>query len=99
LQLFSPRSFRHLLGAAGFTNITVAPILNRYPVHYWARLFPFPNTVKGGILRWLKASFLGRLLVPLPAGNLAAVGFKPHSATAVSHKVERHLQARAGSVV
>jgi SAM-dependent methyltransferase len=77
LQLFSPRSFRHLLGAAGLTNISVGPILNRYPVHYWARLFPFPKRVKPGILRGLKGSCLGRLLVPLPAGNLAAVGYKP----------------------
>jgi SAM-dependent methyltransferase len=77
LQLFSTRSFRHLLRTAGFTGITVEPILNRYPLHYWARLFPFPKAAKAGILRRLKASFLGRFLIPLPAGNLAAVGYKP----------------------
>src|SRR5205085_3293114 len=37
LQLFSPRSFHYLLKAAGFAAITVEPILNRYPLHYWAR--------------------------------------------------------------
>ena len=79
LQLFSPRSFHSLLGAAGFADVTVEPILNRYPLHYWARLFPFPKTWKPGILRGLKSSFLGRLMVPLPAGNLAAVGYKPHA--------------------
>jgi SAM-dependent methyltransferase len=83
LQLFSPRSFRHLLRASGFTGITVEPIWNRYPLHYWARLFPFPKALKASILRRLKASCLGRFLIPLPAGNLAAVGYKPHTALAV----------------
>jgi SAM-dependent methyltransferase len=79
LQLFSPRSFHHLLGLAGFTDIKVEPIWNRYPLHYWARLFPLPKARKAGILRRLKASALGHLLIPLPAGNLAAVGYKPHT--------------------
>jgi SAM-dependent methyltransferase len=82
LQLFSPASFRHLLGAAGFTGITVEPIFNCYPLHYWARLFPFPKSLKPGILRGLKSSFLGRVMIPLPAGNLAAVGYKPHKPAA-----------------
>lgn len=77
LQLFSPRSFQYLLGAAGFTGITVEPILNRYPLHYWARLFPFPTKLKGWMLPRLKSSAAGRLMLPLPAGNLAAVGYKP----------------------
>jgi SAM-dependent methyltransferase len=77
LQLFSPASFRNLLGAAGFASVTVEPIFNRYPLHYWARLFPFPKRVKPSILRGLKASLAGRVMIPLPAGNLAAVGYKP----------------------
>jgi SAM-dependent methyltransferase len=77
LQLFSKRSFRRLLSTAGFTGISVEPILNRYPVHYWARLFPFPRAIKPNILRVLKSSLPGRVVIPLPAGNLAAVGYKP----------------------
>lgn len=95
LQLFSPRSFCHLLGAAGFTGITVEPIFNRYPLHYWARLFPFPKAVKAGILRGLKACFLGRLLIPLPAGNLAAVGYKPVGTTTTRNGEQGDSSTRA----
>ncbi len=77
LQLFSPRSFQRLLAEAGFEGITVKPIMNRYPMHYWARLFPFPNGLKKRFLQRLQRSFVGRTMIPLPAGNLSAIGFKP----------------------
>jgi SAM-dependent methyltransferase len=95
LQLFSPRSFHRLLGAAGFTDVTVEPILNCYPLHYWARLFPFPRALKPGILRGLKSSFLGRLLIPLPAGNLAAVGFKPPIAAGTAESYSKSFAGTA----
>lgn len=77
LQLFSPASLRRMLDEAGFAGVRVAPILNRYPVRYWARLFPFPQGIKGWLERRLRHSRLGRLTVPLPAGNLAALARKP----------------------
>ncbi|MGO8902722.1 MAG: class I SAM-dependent methyltransferase [Isosphaeraceae bacterium] len=76
LQLFSPRSMAGLLRMAGFPRIEVGPILNRYPVRYWARLFPFPSAVKRQVLRLLRSSKAGGAPIPLPAGNLAAVAFK-----------------------
>ena len=76
LQLFSPRSMRSLLSAAGFTRIETFPLLNRYSLAYWAKLFPFPMKVKQPLLEMLERSPLGRWVMPLPAGNLAAVAFK-----------------------
>ena len=76
LQLFSPRSFRRLLEAAGFGRIEVKPVLNRYPLRYWARLFPFPGGVKPRVLSTLQTSPLGGWVVPLPAGNIAAVAYR-----------------------
>jgi SAM-dependent methyltransferase len=57
LQLFSPKSVRALLERAGLSGVAVRPIVNSYPLSYWARLLP--------------------LAVPLPVGNLLAVGFRP----------------------
>ena len=76
MQLFSPRSAGKLLEAAGFADIEVRTVFNRYPVRYWAQLFPFPKGIKPRLLGLLKTTPLGRLLVPLAAGNMAAIAYK-----------------------
>jgi SAM-dependent methyltransferase len=76
LQLFSPSSFRSLLKAAGFGDIGVRTVYNRYPIRYWAQLFPFPKGMKPGLMNLLQKYRLGRVMVPLPAGNLAAIAYK-----------------------
>lgn len=77
LQLFSPKSARSLLERCGFTDIAVHPIINRYPLHYWLKLFPLPNQVKTYLLALLQNYPLGRLPIPFPVGNLAIIGYKP----------------------
>lgn len=76
LQLFSARSVRCLLERSGFTDIEVLPIANRYPLHYWAKLFPFPAALKPALLGRLGSSRLGRREISLRAGNLAAIAYK-----------------------
>ncbi len=76
LQLFSRKSMRRLLTTAGFTRIRVVPILNCYPLSYWLRLLPIPRRLKQQVLPALLGTRLGQLALPLPAGNLAALGFK-----------------------
>ena len=76
LQLFSPESFRRLLTTAGLTSASVFPFWNRYPVSYWTRMFPFPPGLKRVLLKSLSATRIGRVTLPLPAGNLVAIGFK-----------------------
>jgi SAM-dependent methyltransferase len=77
LQLFSPRSLKSLLEVAGFQNVRVSTVVNRYPLSYWGRLFPLPGGVKSALLGALEKTGLGKLRLSLPAGNIAAVGFKP----------------------
>lgn len=76
LQLFSPSSVRHLLRAAGFGAIQVRTVYNRYPIRYWTQLFPFPRVIKPRLLAFLEKNRVGRAVVPLPAGNLAAIAYK-----------------------
>jgi SAM-dependent methyltransferase len=75
LQLFSPRSLRQLLGEAGFTNVSVRPVFNSYPVRYWARLAPIPTGLKAKTQEALGGR-LGALRVMLPAGNVAGWGYR-----------------------
>ncbi len=51
LQLFSPRSVRVLLERAGFRDVEVRPVVNRYPTGYWAKLLPAPARIKDSLAR------------------------------------------------
>jgi SAM-dependent methyltransferase len=75
LQLFSPRSLRQLLGESGFTDVSVRPVFNTYPVRYWARLAPIPARLKAKTQEALGGR-LGALPLMLPAGNVAAWGYR-----------------------
>jgi SAM-dependent methyltransferase len=76
LQLFSAASARALLERAGFDGIEVRAISNRYPLHYWLRLFPWPPSWKERLVSWSKAAGFGSWTFALPAGNIAAIGYK-----------------------
>jgi SAM-dependent methyltransferase len=77
LQLFSPKSARTLLERAGYRDVEVAPLYNRYPLQYWMKLLPFPGGLKGKLLQAVNGSSLGGMLISLPAGNLVCVGYAP----------------------
>lgn len=76
LQLFSPGSIRRLLERAGLSNVSVRALVNSYPVAYWIRLLPVEPGVKSRLLGLLDRVKATRLSVPLPVGNLIAVGYK-----------------------
>ena len=77
LQLFDGPTGTALLRNAGFASIQVSSVRNKYPIDYWLKLFPLPRLIKSAV-RWLaRISGIGRLLLSLPAGNLAVVGQKP----------------------
>jgi SAM-dependent methyltransferase len=76
MQLFSPKSARNLLDAAGFPDVEARIVYNRYPARYWAQLFPFPKPIKTRLLNLLKTTPLGRPIIPLPAGNMALIAYK-----------------------
>lgn len=81
LQLFSPRSIRALLRRSGCVDVAVRPLINRYPLKYWARLFPFPRGVRSTVTAALSTGLAGRIEIALPAGNMWAVGFRPVTAS------------------
>lgn len=77
LQLFDSRTSSALLRNTGFNAIKVNSVQNRYPVDYWLKLFPIPRPIKSGVRRLAQLSGIGKLLLSLPAGNLAVLGQKP----------------------
>ncbi|MDX6464328.1 MAG: hypothetical protein QOE55_8025 [Acidobacteriaceae bacterium] len=77
LQLFDRSTGAALLRTAGFESIAISSLRNRYPIHYWIKLFPLPRTAKAAVSWMARTSGIGNLLLSLPAGNLAMVGRKP----------------------
>ena len=78
LQLFSKSSLRHLLESCGFERVQIRTIRNRYPLSYWFRLAPIPNSAKQFLIRLLNATRIGRIPLSANIGNLAVVGYKNH---------------------
>lgn len=75
LQLFSPRSLRALLERAGFGQVEVRRVVNRYPLRYWLRLAPLPGPLKSRLLMAARGR-LGSRPLSLPAGNITAIGIR-----------------------
>ncbi|MBV8781863.1 MAG: class I SAM-dependent methyltransferase [Phycisphaerae bacterium] len=76
MQLFSPHSARALLEAAGFTKVIVRTYMNHYPLHYWLKLVPIPTAAKPMLIGASKKLGIGRLAMPMPAGNMAVYGWR-----------------------
>jgi len=76
LQLFNLKTARGLLERAGYQDVQVGPLWNRYPLRYWMKLFPFRDRVRTALLKLALISRMDKILVSLPAGNLVCVGFK-----------------------
>jgi SAM-dependent methyltransferase len=83
LQLFCGPSLKALLANAGFVLEKLSPLVNRYPLRYWARLSPLPEPIKKGSTQMLALLGLASVRVGLNVGNLVAVGRKPYSCARV----------------
>ncbi len=72
VQILTRAGVTALLESAGFRDVVVRPITNRYPIAYWMLLLPLP-----ALLKRLVGSRLGRILLSLPvsirAGNMCVV--------------------------
>jgi SAM-dependent methyltransferase len=77
LQLFSPKALRELLEKAGFERITLSPTRNAYPLRYWLRLTPLPESTKKIALGLLERFGFADLSFAMNVGNMLAVGIKP----------------------
>jgi SAM-dependent methyltransferase len=75
LQLFSKRGIRALLATAGFGNVEVHSIRNRYPLSYWLKISPLPDRARRTIARLLESTSAGRLPLTIAPGNIAAIGW------------------------
>jgi hypothetical protein len=67
------------LTKAGFVDVDIAPLANRYPLHYWLRLLPLPARPRRAFNDVLVRLRLSGVPISLRAGNLATFGTKPHT--------------------
>lgn len=76
LQLFNKKSICILMESVGFTSVEVKSISNAYPIRYWLRLTPLPNSVKRFLISILDKVGLSEFIIPLRVGNILAIGRK-----------------------
>jgi SAM-dependent methyltransferase len=76
MQLFTPTSAKFMMARAGFKRVEVRTIYNTYPLHYWLKVLPIPLKIKKMIIQILKKIGIGFIPIPLPAGNMAVIGYK-----------------------
>ncbi len=75
--LYSPATISKIFSVCNFQVKGVGPVLNRYTLHYLARLLPQPAMLKHMILAFLKNSLIGNISLSIPLGNLYIVAQKP----------------------
>jgi SAM-dependent methyltransferase len=75
--LYSPATIQRLLDKAGFVTLEIGKAWNTYSLGYLLRLVPFPSTWKQFCLRILRGTFLDRLPLRVPLGNLYVIARKP----------------------
>ena len=63
------------LSEIGFKDIEVFSYANHYPISYWFNMAPFPDGVKKVSTSIMNAIGIGKIPIPLNAGNQAAFGF------------------------
>jgi SAM-dependent methyltransferase/Zn ribbon nucleic-acid-binding protein len=78
LQLFNRESALTLMRSSGFSDISVFPIYNTYPLTYWIKLLPIAPGLKTHVLSALEGPLaqIGAHPVSLPAGNLGIIATK-----------------------
>jgi hypothetical protein len=77
LQLFSRVSCERLLKDAGFTDVSVKSIWNRYPLHCWLKWFPFPHGWRLGIIALSRFLKIRHISLSIPFGNLFVIAKRP----------------------
>lgn len=74
--LFNKTTLRRLVETVGFDVLEIAGLRNSYPLDYWIRMFPLPKGVRNRIRKILGFTGLGKVPLPLRAGNIFVVAKK-----------------------
>ncbi len=76
--LHTPSTMRTLFGRTGFEEISIHSVRSDYPLQYWFHMTPFQGTWKKRVLAMLRRTGIGKLPIPLYAGNLGLIARKPY---------------------
>ena len=76
LQIFSKKSIIRLMKRAGFKDIKVFTIKNRYPLKYWIKLLPLPFISKKRMIHFFENSTAGNKLIGINVGNVGIIARK-----------------------
>jgi len=74
--LFNKETLAKLFEKNGFSVVETFAVKNRYPLHYWFRMLPFPQKIKQILLFSLIKANLANVPLSLSAGNIGIIARK-----------------------
>jgi len=77
IYLFNKKTLRRIFLNNGFEVISVFDVANIFPLWYYFRLFPFPDSLKEGMIRFLKRAGIGNARLRTKPGNIGIVARRP----------------------
>jgi SAM-dependent methyltransferase len=77
IYLFDTDTMARIFRKNGFEVLDVFPVANSYPLYYWMKMAPWPESWKRRLIPALKATGLGRTELSWKAGNLGLVARNP----------------------
>ncbi|OGG15199.1 hypothetical protein A2773_04930 [Candidatus Gottesmanbacteria bacterium RIFCSPHIGHO2_01_FULL_39_10] len=76
IYLFNKENLARIFEKNKFKVLSVFDVKNSYPLRYWLRMFPLPNTVKKVIYELVRLVKLDKLEVAHQAGNIGIIAQK-----------------------
>lgn len=76
IYLFNPKSLRTIFKINNFKIDNIINVKNRYPLNYWFRMVPLPNSIKSLFLKLFDITYIGKIPVSIKPGNIGIVAKK-----------------------
>ena len=76
IYLFNTDTLSKMFRKNGYVVESVFNLKNRYPLFYWLRMTPIPDSIKRNLIKFLNSTNLGKLPFSLSAGNIGIIAKK-----------------------
>ncbi len=77
IYLFNPKTLARLMEKSGLKVVEQGALKNSYPIQYWISMFPLPKGLRKVLAKFVQKTGLGKLAMPIYAGNMYIVAQKP----------------------
>lgn len=76
IYLFNKKTIARIFRKNGFKQIKITDLKNKYPLIYWLKLMPLPETFKRGLTAFFSFIRIGQVSITFKAGNMVIIASK-----------------------